>query len=231
MSELAGAPSAEVLQRAIRIRSLQEGTGTIIDYDSKQYLVTAAHLISDRPEADCKIFLSESWQDFPCRLIASNLDYDVAVLRMPVFFDRRHLPLELDDKNIILGQTISFLGFPFGYYGFAQGGWDEKFPLPFVKKGCIATFHTRGFPHRIVVDGLNNPGFSGGPIVFSHSGKRKVAGIVVGMHEEERFLTYAFKEGHPEKLLYAQNSGLVYGAAASIILRLIDENSGGYSFP
>jgi hypothetical protein len=92
-------------------------------------------------------------------------------------------------------------------------------------------FGTPGSPQTIILDGINNVGFSGGPIVFSANGKPKVAGIVTGYREEQRLLDFAYKEGQIEKAVYAQNTGLIYGAGSKVIVDLIQMNPSGYPFP
>ena len=66
------------------------------------------------------------------------------------------------------GQDVYFLGFPYGLHG-DMSALSNDLPFPFVKKGIISLFHNDGV-NRIYLDGHNNPGFSGGPVVFMPAG-------------------------------------------------------------
>ena len=56
------------------------------------------------------------------------------------------------------------------------------FPMPFVKAGIISAYHFLETSHVSYVDGHNNKGFSGGPLVFLPNGlpsnEFRVAGVV-----------------------------------------------------
>lgn len=70
----------------------------------------------------------------------------------------------------------------------ADPGFGE---IPFLKSGIVSALDDRDPEAGILyLDGQNNPGFSGGPIVFWHSASRgfRVAGVVRGYRNERGFL-------------------------------------------
>ena len=64
-----------------------------------------------------------------------------------------------------LGQQVWFLGYPFGDIGLAGRFQDQL--IPFIKRGTISAIN-HDDPNAVIVyiDGFNNPGFSGGPILY-----------------------------------------------------------------
>ena len=224
-------PTAEVFNRVLRVRGISEGTGVLIDIDGHQYLVTAAHVLGTEETSALSIFHHNQWNSYKISVLGLDAVYDVAVLRLPILLDRRNLTLPVDSGGIAWGQTVFFLGYPFGEYGIAEVFGEGKLPMPFVKRACLSMYGTLDRPQTIILDGINNVGFSGGPIVFQEKGKPKLAGIVTGLREEERLLNYAFKEGNVEKVVYAQNTGLIYGAGSRVITDLIAKNPAGLPIP
>jgi hypothetical protein len=81
-----------------------------------------------------------------------------------------------------LSQDAYFLGYPYGLH--AEGGsLNAHFPLAIVKKACLSMFALGGPDAYILLDGHNNPGFSGGPVVFAPNGQgapTNVAAVVSG---------------------------------------------------
>ena len=88
------------------------------------------------------------------------------------------IPLEATADGITVGQCVYFLGFPLGMMGSAND-INNSFPIPLVKSGVLSGLC--GTPlWELLVDGHNNPGFSGGPLVFSPPRERdfRVAGVI-----------------------------------------------------
>ena len=72
--------------------------------------------------------------------------------------------------GIVWGQDAYFLGFPFGI-GFDLGGGS----LPFVKKAIVSgLYKSINGVSLVLLDGINNPGFSGGPVVFCKMGTKEL---------------------------------------------------------
>ena len=101
-----------------------------------------------------------------------------------------------------------FWGYPFGM-GFDMGEKNAKFPLPLVKKGVVSALNMGN--GLILLDGHNNPGFSGGPVVRSRirgGDKQVVVGVVSGYrHSRQSVLDRVGKKG---PYTYDMNTGFVY---------------------
>ena len=88
----------------------------------------------------------------------------------------RSLPLPAISEGLTYGQEACFLGFP---YGIGDNFLRETgHPVPFVKRVTVSTL----FGKPYLLDGYNNPGFSGGPVVFCPPGRKEfqVAAVVSG---------------------------------------------------
>jgi len=75
--------------------------------------------------------------------------------------------------DMVIGQDVFFLGFPYNYDSLLQQSPFGNTPIPFVKKACMSAIIKSGEDILLLLDGHNNPGFSGGPVCFSASTKKQ----------------------------------------------------------
>ena len=146
------------------------GTAFAIDLDAKQYLATAKHVATSPPASMAvEVFSNGVWVSLPTRLIGHGPDnVDVSVLATDRKMTPSDLPLEASSMGMIYGQDVFFLGFPYGIVGkvaFTANGY----PLPFVKRATLSLIKDDVY----FLDGHNNPGFSGGPVVFRPPGAQE----------------------------------------------------------
>jgi hypothetical protein len=72
--------------------------------------------------------------------------------------------LNLIMGDIIYGQDVYFLGFPYGMSMKLPQDFNKGYPFPLVKKGIFSTLPEEvNDLRRFFLDGMNNPGFSEGP--------------------------------------------------------------------
>ena len=137
------------------------------------------------------------------------------------------------------GQRVYFLGFPFGWDGGAEY-INRDFPIPFVKTGIVSAI-IEGTDSRIFIDGHNNKGFSGGPVVFTPSGQQRtqfrVAGVVAH-YPTPIAEPVVDKAGRPildaqsEPVAYfVENQGFVVAFNIRHVTDLIDANPIGFKLP
>lgn len=216
-------PTSNVIYRVLKIRTpTATGSAFTIEVDGRQYLVTARHLLAGfGGEGDVDLWLGGRWTRFRGRAIypaspavdAAALDLGRAVT---VTF-----PVEPSAGGLTLGQQVYFLGYPYGLGTAASSvpappGFGE---IPFLKSGIVSALDDRDPQANLLyLDGQNNPGFSGGPIVFWHAESRRfrVAGVVRGYRNEalpvlkRRDLDDPRARAHDD--LYTRaNSGIVIG--------------------
>jgi S1-C subfamily serine protease len=183
-------PTSNVLYRVLRIKTATDtGSAFTIEVDDKQYLITARHLLDGfGAEGEIELWLEGRWSKLKARAIyPSKAAVDIAALDLgrPVTIT---FPLVPSSGGLTLGQQAYFLGYPHGL-GTSRA---EPFPrgfgeLPFLKGGIVSAVDDRDLEAMVLyLDGHNNPGFSGGPIVFWHPGSSsfRVAGVVRGYRNE-----------------------------------------------
>jgi len=182
--------------------AIERGTIFSIDVDNREYWITAKHLFTGVKTGPAGTYTARSatvsllsqfgegdqghdqkWQQETFTVLDPGKDIDILVL-VP-----RHalLPvgatLNPDTHGVGIGGDCEFLGFPYG------GGWkgrDETAGwiwLPFVKHCTISGLNSENLKFW-VLDGINNEGFSGGPVLYGTGPNQEVFAVVQGFHQE-----------------------------------------------
>lgn len=91
------------------------------------------------------------------------------------------LALHATSDGAVFSQDAYFMGFPYGL-GLKSAGLT----YPFVKKAIFSAFERLSGVTLWFLDGINNPGFSGGPVVFCKNWATDwhVAAVVSGYRTE-----------------------------------------------
>lgn len=202
--------TAEVIHRVFHIR-YGTGTGTAFaaDIDGKQYIITARHIVETIVDlAEIEMHYMQRWRPTPVKLVGhAEGETDISVLTTDRVLTPKNLHLGLGTERLTYGQDMFFLGFPYGMMGgHEMQNWG--YPLPFVKRASLATMP--GEDRLAYLDGMNNPGFSGGPVVFQPPREWyfKVGYVVSGYRYEPGNIFNA--AGLPyDELIARHNSGLV----------------------
>jgi S1-C subfamily serine protease len=217
--------TANVIHRVFRIKyGQQAGTAFSIDLDGRQYLVTAKHLLAQLVGKDhIEIFANRNWSKLPVELVGHAADADISVLATDRRLTPKGLPLEATSVGLLYSQEVFFLGFPYNIlstYVFE----GEGYPLPLVKKAIVSSFVSRDV---FLLDGHNNPGFSGGPVVFGVLGQSdlKVAGIVSGYQAVDEPI---FAGDQKTPLSYRYNTGIIVASFIHQATALIRQNPIGF---
>jgi len=213
--------TANFIHRTFRIKCGDlVGTGFTIDVNGKQYLITARHVVEEfSSSTPLEVFGNNSWVVVDSALVAHGHGaVDVSVIAPKVVMSPPNLPVLPSSKGLVYGQDVYFLGFPYGVLSeviFAGPGH----PLPLVKKALFSAFAGDVY----LLDGHNNPGFSGGPVIFGPSGvtPQNIAAIVSGY----RFHPESIHFGDAEtELTYRQNTGIMISYKIEIALAMIEAN-------
>ena len=217
--------TTNILQRTFRIQyGGSTGTCFTVDVEGRQYLITARHVVSSVAGPDSvQIQHENTWKSLAVELVGHGQgEIDVTVLAPSVQLSPTH-PLATGTAGIVLSQDVYFLGFP---YGLANdgGNLNRDFPLPLVKKGILSAFQ-RGEVKTLLLDGHNNPGFSGGPVVCQIANKLSAIGIVSGYRNEPKPI-YVGQSETP--FTYYDNTGIVVAVEIDHALDLIRRNPIGF---
>ena len=202
--------SSNILQRTFLVRvGAASGTAFTIDIDGRQYKVTAEHVIRGLVAGtDLLIRHANDWKKCPVGNVwSASGGTDVAVVS-----PKKQLSPALEigvtgSDGFFVSEEVFFLGFPYGYFTEA-GQANNDYPIPFVKRGIISGFTKASNGHQVIfVDGHNNRGFSGGPVVTTTATKQhNVIGVVFGFQSVPEPVLFG---GQPTGLTYDYNSGLV----------------------
>ena len=176
---------SECYERTVRLDVPGDfGSGFTISRNRSQWLITADHLTHEVDESDILVSYHGDRVDVGLTRVPNLYPtVDVATYRL----DRSITP-ELDlnptSDGVVFSQDVYFLGYPHGL-GLQMDGVVR---LPFVKKAIVsASDSTSSGQERWYLDGINNPGFSGGPVVFCRNGTThwQVMTIVSGYLSEK----------------------------------------------
>jgi hypothetical protein len=183
--------TTNVFRRVLEIRSGGSngitGTAFTVDVDNREYLVTAKHMVQKLTEKRAKIEIRtvDNWEPLEVTVYPCDGDVDIAVLIPPRQLTV-NFPLEpIGAKHrAFVGQDMLFVGFPYGASAGAVSGrgMNGTYPMAIIKRGTWSgNLEEDGKAPVILLDGYNNPGFSGAPIVFREVGEQEVVFYVIGV--------------------------------------------------
>lgn len=204
--------TANVFRRTFFIKFGQStGTAFTVDCDGRQYLITARHVVDGIANgATIGIRRHGQWHDKSVQVVGygdpARLEEDVAVLALPDQISPS-FQMEPTSSGLIWGQDVFFLGFPYGLA--TEKAPNEGYPLPLIKRALMSGTTNENL-EVFLLDGHNNPGFSGGPAVFkpatTNSNEFRVFGIVSAYRQEHTPITF---QGKQTGLTSSTNTGIV----------------------
>ncbi len=190
-------PTVNVLTRVSMVQS-KYGRATIfsVDLDNREYWITAKHVLNGKQLpvgtfSDQSVTLQilnpgvegEQWLTETFNVIDPGKDIDIVVLASskPLLTNPIQSP-SLEGKGVTMGGDCEFLGFPYG------GGWRATFNtgsgwMPYVKR-CTVSALPNGALRVWILDGINNEGFSGGPVLYGTGTQQQIIGVISGYHTE-----------------------------------------------
>ncbi len=187
------------------------GTTFSVDVDNREYWITAKHMFTGVKTGPAGVFTTKTvhanilsqigdgdeghdlhWMTETFTALDPGKDIDILVL-VPdhlLLSYPRDFNLKAGADRVGFGADCEFLGFPYG------GGWkiqvaDSTLPdsktwkwLPYVKHCTVsARLNEKGLGIW-VLDGINNKGFSGGPVLFDTGPNQKVFAVISAFHQE-----------------------------------------------
>ena len=216
----------DIIQSVYRIKyGNDNGTCFQISVSGQQYLVSAKHILNGKKNNDnieFEIFHDNSWKTHEGKLLLHDNDnIDIAVIDLVEKSFYRETNIELTHSGeLFTSQECFFLGFPYNLYSDLPKA-NDNLPVPFIKKAIFSLFTGEESNEKIMyLDGHNNPGFSGGPVVAEIIGKNitKICSVVS---------SYIMQSNKLENttLLYGENSGIIVTYASVHIMEIINSNA------
>jgi len=201
------------------------GSSFIIDINNKEFLITAAHLfpnISNNSELEITIYDENKSDKNKIRLYKhSDPSIDIAVIVLPKPI-KKMKPL-ITGGSIETGQNLLFLGYPI-LNGQLFATQDPTFGIrALVKKAMLAGVVKKNDYYLMLLDGHNNSGFSGGPVIGydKKTDKNVIVGVISGYIYETKKV---YDDNKSPTLNYDDNSGIILSYSIDLAYRIIDEN-------
>jgi hypothetical protein len=200
--------TANIYERVMKLTTPNgSATAFTLEIDGRQYLITAKHAVPEADPVAMRLELrAEVWECELTRLPGVTGDADIAVfaLEQPM---TPTLPTVPTLDGVMFSQDVYFLGYPYGLAMQMAPGVDT---YAFVKKAILsASNHTAEGGHVLYLDGFNNPGFSGGPMVFYHqqTNEPHIGAVVSGYRIDPQQVVLGDEQ--ELELFVRANSGIV----------------------
>lgn len=210
------------------------GTGFILTTGQKRYLITAAHVIEGIASGE-RISVRtgwDKWEDFIITRIPVPKKVDIAVFTTDRPISAPGIAIEVGSwANRASFPDVYFLGFPFAgeqrvngrtytlSSTYQEGG--KSYPVALVKHGILAGIDYMDPTSPILlVDAINNPGFSGSPLLLwdGESKLAKVIGVVTARLPDDLIVPAGVK---PPPVW--ENSGIVIAHDISGAIKAIND--------
>ena len=224
---------SSIVSSRMRIGTV-EGSCFVIDVDRRQYIITARHVASGiEKQVDIKLFINQQWLPLRARPIWPASERTDIVALAPDHTIAPKMDISIGEDNIFIGQDVYFLGFPFGLATEFEKPSTTHFQ--FIKKAILSAVDTRaGSGGVLYLDGVNNPGFSGGPVIFGnydHGNRLQIGGVISGyrnnpleVRSREVLAPNVKSGGGPKKRVVSyvlENTGIIVAYGMSEIVEAI----------
>ena len=215
---------AEILQRTVLIKvGSAYATAFSLDYEGKLYLVTARHVVAALPDtnATLQVKQGDKWAELHTKrtLYPPAKEVDIAVFETG---EKVTTPFQVTavrkGVGAALGQQVWFLGYPWG-----MGSRFMNGEIPFVKRGTMsAVDHSNPDAVIVYIDGFNNPGFSGGPIIYWDLATHTygILGVIKGFRDDTAKLMVNGAQVDTELVV---NSGILVGYSIQHAIQAIEQ--------
>jgi len=223
---------AEVICRVFRIKCNEcqcVGSVFTVEHNGEQYLVTAKHLFQRNNYNSIQkiaLLLDNGYQDYSVEVFYHPAEtVDIAVMRFcPKHDISPRYNNQFSSGSLVYSQDMYFLGFPYDYDQRVVPLPNRKIPMPFVKKGCLSGFgEDADGIGWLYIDGINNPGFSGGPVCANIQGKSimGICGVVCSYQSDKKVL---FDDKDNQTPYYIRgNTGIVNACDIKYVFEIIDQ--------
>jgi hypothetical protein len=188
-----------ILFRVVMVKS-QFGQGTMfsIDVDQREYWITAKHVLTGAQHPPYGSVVGKSvilkvldpktpdikWISRTFSVIDPGADIDIVALAPKSLLLDSPLPNPVaDSTGAPVGGDCEFLGFPFGAAWQASFANGRMLQMPFIKH-CTLSGRIAKPQDVWVLDGINNEGFSGGPVVIFTGPAQQILAVVSGYRYE-----------------------------------------------
>lgn len=218
-------PNRTILETTFNIfHGAVNGTAFIVNGSKSQYLITAKHLfgnaIKEDSLVDIQIKGGKIDNTIKCKIFYhDNPHVDIAVLKLDSTIANETVRMEKGNAYYLAQQCL-FLGFPL----FSLGTNTDIGKVPFVKRAIVSAFHEENKVRLMLLDGHNNPGFSGGPVItYSETmDKQFIIGIISGYINQPQNVNVT-NGAVTSQILLNENSGIIISYTVDYIQEIINK--------
>ena len=219
--------TTNLTERVLHIKNgASTGSSYIIEKYDRSFLVTAKHIFPNLKECDSITFQvnqDKQWKNISgIAHLHKNAEIDVIIIDLGVQLFGNNPNSYMRSGSVVFGDEGYFLGFPMGFQTDWLPGKNQGLPSALIKR---ATFSGQIEINGILIpllDGQNNPGFSGGPIFFKSYNKGIVKwsffGIISGYYPQKNLLKTALGE-----FFYDENSGIIKCSSEIYITEIMEK--------
>jgi len=206
------------------------GVGTCFFKNSKGRggFLSAAHIFAGVVAGDYIYFREASdWLQFAVREIVRHPDgHDVCAFTIE---NMKWKALESDTTPVALwpGDPVRFLGFPHGLTNTYPS--DTGFATPLTRHANLSGAIVHEGRPLTILDGFNNPGYSGGPVYAATAAQTPVLiGVISGYRNElrEKSLVYRDNDDGTEEVVadhfVKPNSGMILAVPLNFVDEVFD---------
>ena len=203
------------------------GTGFFVEHRGQSFFITAAHVLPGFTVKD-KLSLAQPLMQNPLDIEIEAVlpcgDNDVVVLKPKnvTVEELAKYPVKFGaGVDWMVGESVFFAGYPLGSTFTQKMGGDRRL-MPFIKRANIALQTELDGVDYLFLDGVNTPGFSGGPIFKTQLDPfvTILLGIVSGyLNEPSRV-----NSGQQKTDLFVNlNSGIIKAHPMIVAIRAMDK--------
>jgi Trypsin-like peptidase domain len=172
-----------------RVKKIAVGPATastfLIEVDNRQYLVTAKHVVAtiNGDQGDVDLFVGDGRRiKVSVKILRCKDPIDIAVLVPPSPLMASLDPSLVSDGKVTFSQSLFFIGFPYGDDQLTTR--LEETSAGFIRKATMSALEHGDGWFRLLLDGTNNAGFSGGPVIYRDQNEQghplKIIGVISG---------------------------------------------------
>lgn len=246
-------PTNNILFNTLMIKcGAETGTMFSVDVDNRQYWLTAKHILTGKTSGPAGEFSHKTvllqildpigseikWNSIRFDVIDSGKDIDIVALVPTTQLQVSDIPaLQLSSGNFGIGGECSFLGFPYADTWTATFSTTTgllSYKMPFIKH-CYISGIIKQPQGVLVLDGINNPGFSGGPVLYNTGPSQVVIGVISGYHVElgqvhsVELPATSTAVGTKKENVVDLNSGIIIAYPVDAVLDAIRKNPIGHA--
>jgi len=224
-----------------------------IDVDGREYWLTAKHILTGKQHPPAGVVSiknvdldvldptvpQERWEKFDFAIIDPGNDIDIVVLVPSHSIQVFRVDSLTIGSEVMFGGECEFLGFPFANSWMTRVPGGERYKMPYIKHCYVSGLITE--PYKLwILDGINNKGFSGGPVVVRTGPDQRIFAVISSYAAEQGEVQSVdvpvaprdkptgdhAKQGQPtkKKSVVELNSGIITAFDATYALDAIKKN-------